>query len=98
MTWTLASDWAGDFMLAPIRLKLTIKCSYWSDIVGAASPAGMGKRSHTLSSGKMFQLNVCFHGFSFSSRIPFELGVFFNSQDPPTLNRGFSLNFYQIPC
>ena len=34
-----------------------------------------------------------------SSRIPFELGVSFNSQDSSAaLNRGFCLNYYQLPC
>ena len=35
----------------------------------------------------------------FSERLPFELEVFFNSQDQAsTNNRGFCLNYYQIPC
>ena len=34
-----------------------------------------------------------------SATLPFQLGVGFNSQDPSsTLNRGFCLNFNQIPC
>ena len=46
----------------------------------------------------------------FSSKLPFELGVYFNSQDgsnpagnavdagQPTKNRGFCLNYNQLPC
>ena len=46
----------------------------------------------------------------FSSYLPFELGVVFNGQDGlntannaidpnlPTKNRGFCLDYYQIPC
>ena len=34
-----------------------------------------------------------------SSRQPFELGVEFNAVDPATTaNRGFCLNYFQIPC
>ena len=52
----------------------------------------------------MFLLLTCRNGETvaqtiISATLPFQLGVGFNSQDPSsTLNRGFCLNFYQIPC
>ena len=33
-----------------------------------------------------------------SDRIPFELEVFFNDEEQDTANRGFCLNYYQLPC